>query len=209
MFFCKNMTWNKIQQNNVIKLYAGNITRDEDFPDYIGLSISKNDYRHIKHDVNDPINLKDDSVDVYQSEDVFEHIPYENVLPVINEIYRVLKPNGFFRLSLPDYGCDILKNRSHYNINGDIVFDPEGGGFFQNGQIKGGGHLWFPTYKNVSTILENSKFSKIDFLHYYDGEKSITNKIDHSLGRVLRTPDFDDRVKNPFRAMSLVVDLEK
>ena len=37
----------------------------------------------------------------------------------------------------------------------------------------------------------------------------ITNKIDYSLGYISRTPDNDDRVKNPYRPMSIVVDCYK
>lgn len=53
------------------------------------------------------MDLSDNSVDIYQSEDVFEHIEYQTIPSIFNEIYRVLKPNGLFRLSMPDYRCDI------------------------------------------------------------------------------------------------------
>ena len=53
-------------------------------------------------------------------------------------------------------------------------------------------------------------YGKINYLHYYDNNNnSITNKIDYSKGYVRRTPDHDNRVKNPYRAMSIVVDCYK
>jgi predicted SAM-dependent methyltransferase len=56
--------------------------------------------------------LQDNCVESYQAEDVFEHIDYDKLPEVINEIYRVLKPGGYFRLSVPDYGSDVYIERS-------------------------------------------------------------------------------------------------
>lgn len=77
---------------------------------FIGLSLTNSNNYHIKRDVTKPIELNDNTVDIYQSEDVFEHIEYLELNKVFNEIYRVLKPGGLFRLSMPDYKCDILQN---------------------------------------------------------------------------------------------------
>lgn len=73
-----------------------------------------------------------------------------------------------------------------------------------------GGHLWFPTYVKVKELLEKTDFIHYTFLHYYDENGTgITNKIDYSKGFVRRTPDNDDRVKDPYRPMSIVVDCIK
>ena len=58
--------------------------------------------------------------------------------------------------------------------------------------------------------LENFSVDKINYLHYYnESNYPITNKIDYSKGYISRTPDHDNRVKNPFRPMSIVVDCYK
>ena len=45
------------------------------------------------------MDLLDNSVDIYQSEDVFEHIEYKKLLTnVFNEIYRVLKPEWIIKI---------------------------------------------------------------------------------------------------------------
>jgi SAM-dependent methyltransferase len=155
----------------------------------------------------------ENSVDIYQSEDVFEHIPYEEIPGIFNEIFRVLKSGGLFRLSLPDYRCELLADRTVRNSSGDFVFDPGGGGKFVGSQVVAGGHLWFPTCENVQALFARSKFStagKIDFLHYTnkDGE-SVLHDIDYSKGFVGRTPDHDNRVRSPRRALSIVVDAFK
>ena len=41
---------------------------------FIGLSLSQDNEIHIKHDVTKPFLLNNDTVDIVQSEDVFEHI---------------------------------------------------------------------------------------------------------------------------------------
>ena len=193
-----------------IYLYAGDIPDMKEYDKYIGLSLNEWNKNHIKHNVINKYPLQDNCVNIYQSEDVFEHIEMEKLPEIINEIYRILKPKGVFRLSLPDYRCDFLYERTQKNSNGELQFDALGSGDFINGKVVNGGHLWFPTYEKVKKILDSTDFEIINFLHYYNetGE-GITNKIDYSIGYVRRTPDNDDRVKEPYRPLSIVVDCIK
>lgn len=196
--------------NIIKKLYAGDIPKNElNYKDFIGLSLTQNNENHIKCDLTQlPLPFDDNSVDIFQSEDVFEHIEYNKLIYIINDIYRILKPNSLFRLSIPDYNCDILYKRSIYDFSGNIVYDPGGGGTFENP-----GHVWFPNYYNIKTLLENTLFhskGKIRYLHYWiNKEEFIINKIDYSKGYVQRTPDNDKRVQNPYRPMSIIIDLIK
>ena len=217
------MKFNDIINNDKIYLYCGGlpISRREitNLP-FIGMnkiheSKFKNKY-HISHDCTLPIPLKDNSVDIIQSEDVMEHIEFNQLKNCINEMYRILKPGGLFRLSMPDYNCDVLKNRSEKDSNGNIIFDKVGGGKcdFINKKVRNGGHVWFPVYSSVKSLLESTNFpnNKINFLHYYDDYNNntpIIKEIDYSKGYISRTPDNDDRIKNPRRPMSIVVDCYK
>jgi len=110
-----------------IKLYAGDVPDMPEYAGLTGLSLRQKNDNHIKHDVTKRHPFKDNSVNSYQSEDVFEHIEYDKIADIINDIYRILKPGGLFRLSLPDYRCDVLRKRSIYE-DGEIVYDPFGGG---------------------------------------------------------------------------------
>lgn len=191
-----------------IKLYAGDIPEIPQYNGWIGLSLNGQNQRHIHHDITHPFPIPDNSVDSFQAEDVFEHIAYDTLVPILNEIHRVLKPGGLFRLSVPDYRCDILFERSIKDDRGNIIFDPMGGG-----TPEAPGHVWFPLYENIKAAIEASAFGssgRIDFLHYYreDGTQ-VTNPIDYAIAHVQRTPDFDSRVQNPYRPMSIVVDLVK
>jgi glycosyltransferase involved in cell wall biosynthesis len=195
--------------NSPMRLYAGDVPDLLEYEGWIGLSLTQENDRHIRHDITQPLPFSDNSVDSFQAEDVFEHIHYDRLVPVVNEIHRILKPGGLFRLSVPDYGCDVLRNRSLKDALGNIMFDPEGGGTPERP-----GHVWFPRVESVYRMLEKTRFftgGSMDFLHYWnmDDVTFVTRPIDYSKGIVRRTPDFDDRVKTPYRPMSLVVDLIK
>lgn len=208
----KKLEFSDLKEQGIIRLYAGDIPENnENYDGYIGLSITKNDYRHIKFDITNKYPLVDNMVDFYQAEDVLEHIEINKIVDVLNEIYRILKKDGgMFRISVPDYRCDILSDRSIKDDKGEIIFDSFGGGSFENGKVINGGHLWFPKYEIVKELLEKSNFEKYEFLHYYkENGQYVTKRIDYSKGYVQRTPDNDERVKEPYRPMSIVVDCYK
>ena len=205
-------TWDDLLGKKERKLYAGAISRPDDFKNHIGIHPFSPKQQHILHDVTQPMPIPDNSVDAYQSEDVFEHIHPSKLPTIFNEIYRVLKPGAYFRLCLPDYQFDLYKNRSLKDEKGEIIFDPGGGGDFVNGEVINGGHVWFPTYQSLLEIIDRSDLKKAHahFMHYYDNNGiSVTKKINYDLGTVSRTPDFDERAQTPYRAMSIVVDFIK
>lgn len=209
-----NLSWGLVQNSSKIYLYAGNM--QDNYPNYgkfACISITKNNDTHLLYDARHKIPLADNSVDVYQAEDVFEHIGYHYLPGIIDDIYRILKPGGFCRISVPDYRCNIYDERSIKDEKGQIIFDPQGGGRYENGKVVDGGHLWFPKIESVRKLLEKTLFfnyGHISYQHYYDGKgKSITHPIDYSICYVKRTPDHDKRVQDPYRAMSIVVDLYK
>ena len=208
--FSKNANFDDLSKQSNIFLYAGDVPQNGLYKKFTGLSLSQANTQHIKFDVTQKLPLNDFCVDIYQSEDVFEHIELEKLPGVIDEIYRVLKPGGVFRLCLPDYGCDLLYDRTQKDEAGHFLFDPGGGGDFINNEVVNGGHVWFPLYATVKNLLEQTKFHDIRFYHYYDESgQAVTNPIDYSIGHVKRTPDHDERVKDPYRPMSIVVDCIK
>jgi SAM-dependent methyltransferase len=208
--FSLKISFNDLKMKEAIYLYAGDVPQNGLYNKFVGLSLSQANSQHIKHDITKKLPLENACVDIYQSEDVFEHIEPEKLLLVIDEIYRVLKPGGIFRLSMPDYQCDILYRRTQKNKKGELLFDPGGGGEFIDGKVVKGGHVWFPQYKTVKELIEKTHFKDIRFHHYYDESgKGIIKPIDYTIGHVMRTPDHDERVKNPYRPMSIVVDCIK
>lgn len=209
--FSAGISFGDLRNRTEVKLYAGDIPNLPEYGrDLVGLSLNKSDSRHIKHDITKPYPLPDEIAVSYQAEDVFEHIEYDKIVYVINEIYRILKPGGLFRLSVPDYRCDVLFNRTLKDEDGNMVFDPGGGGNFLDGKVINGGHVWFPNYDRVRELFEKSRFNNVEFLHYYKNDGTfVVKEIDYSRGWIQRTPDHDERVRNPFRPMSIVVDAYK
>ena len=211
------MKFNDINLNNNVFLYNSTIV-DNDLRSkitkklFIGLSAFKDDSNNIFLETNNTIlDLPNDCVDIFQSEDSLDVYELSTVPSMINEIYRVLKPGGLFRLSLPDYNCDILYNRCKFTPDCNICFDPIVGGYDElTNKISNGGKLWFANYNVVNEMLQKTNFEVFDFLHYYeDRDNHVLNDIDYSLGFVSRTPDFDQRVQNPRRPLSIVVDCYK
>lgn len=205
--------WNKTKLKHRYKITKKN---------WIGLTLpiygNKNqsgscDNNHIYCDITTKMNLPDNVIDIYQSEDVHEHLEYNILVEQINDIYRCLKPNGLFRLSIPDYNCDFVYNRTIKDKNGKLIFDPRGGGYYDDKEkkVKGNGHVWFPTYMKVKSLLEKTKFKNINFLEYYDENKNpVIKKINYSLGYIRRTSDNDKRVRTPTRRpLSIIVDCYK
>jgi SAM-dependent methyltransferase len=62
----------------------------------------------IAHDLRKGIPSETNSVDVVYHSHIFEHIPKNNALPFLRDIYRVLKKGGIQRIVIPD--MEILCN---------------------------------------------------------------------------------------------------
>jgi len=204
-------TWDLVRPGKVTKLYAGRLIRLlPQYRTHLGLALSVPSSRNIVHDIRERMPIPDESLDAYQAEDVFEHIEYDEIPAIFEEIYRVLKPGGLFRFSVPDYRCNVYSSRAWRDENGDVLFDPGGGGRLLEGKVIEGGHVWFPVYESIRELFGKSRFAsggRIEYLHYTlaDGTFAVRD-IDYSRGFVGRTPDNDDRAKSPRRPLSIVVD---
>ena len=208
---CKynRMCFKRLDLTKEIMLYAGDITDDVHMsvPDLYGLSINKADSKHILHDITNKYPLPDHSISSYQAEDVLEHIEYGKLTDAINEIYRILKKGGLFRICLPDYNSAYLREISMRDEKGNIIFDPTGGGNFGINGVENEGHVWFPNYLIVRNLLQNTKFNKIDFLCYHSETSELIKKeIDLSKGYINRLPKADEKNKPIY---SIIVDCYK
>ncbi len=206
--------WDEALAGRQVNLYAGKLSRGlPQFATHWGITPFYASSRNIFHDVTMPFPIPDESVDTFQSEDVFEHVPLDRFLPVLGEIHRVLKPGSLFRLSVPDYHFDLYRERTQCGEDGRFLFDPGGGGELRDGQVVGGGHLWFPTIELMRDLMGQSAFAKdgrIDYLHYTEADGSfVVRPIDYRLGHIKRTPDHDSRVADRPRPISIVIDAWK
>jgi SAM-dependent methyltransferase len=212
-----------MDSQNDLYLYFGTLSpREEQYKSglFCGLALHPEYERDILHDARDPLPFSDATVKVVQSQDVFEHLEYDRVSSVLDEIFRCLTPGGIFRLSLPDYNSPLLKSRSVYDSDGDVLFDAAMGGSVV-GKMNGGmeikfspggeAHLWFPTYSNVTALILSSqirKSSSINFHHaWIDSKRFVCCEFDQAIMPVRRSPPNDMRADG--KPVSIVVDFIK
>ncbi len=205
------------------KLYFGSLPQD--FPQFesgfIGLSLHPKHDREILHDVTTTLPFDDESVQEVQVEEVLEHVEYAMVPRIFNDIWRVLSPEGHFRLSVPDYRSPVLSKRSLYDRDGNVVCDTMmGGKVYYNRETGeagvrftagGGAHLWFPNYELVMKAIMDSGLRicrKIQWHHYWRNDSQwVVNPYDVGSMPVKRSPPSDMRAEG--KPISIIVDFIK
>jgi SAM-dependent methyltransferase len=107
------------------------------------------------YDPRRPFPLDDESVDQVLSEHALEHIDAASVAQLFAEFHRVLKPGGWVRVSVPDYGHPVLRGR--VRRAGDRRVD--------GGNEK---HVALTTYGSMKALADASPFGGAVFYQYFD-----------------------------------------
>lgn len=156
-----------------------------------------------------------------QGEDVLEHLNYEQLPNLFDEIYRVLVIGGVFRVSVPDYQAPFLLKRCVFDYSGEIVldastdsnvgFDIVSGTPTLHNDALGNSHLWFPTHNLLLQLIQESHFknsSEVVLYHGYFSKVDFVTEVipDHTMP-VRRSPPGDFR--NEGKPISLVLDIIK
>ena len=160
-------------------LYFGSLglhERQYQIPNFVGLALQPAHDREIKHNFTDPLPFGDGSIAKIQAQDVLEHVAFEKVPAILDEIHRVLRPGGIFRLSVPDYRSPVLKRRSIYDARGRVIGDLLMGATSYLDQATGDArvrfsedgdaHLWFPRYELITHLVLKSEIRKAA-IHFY------------------------------------------
>ena len=188
---------------------------------FVGLALTPTHRREIRHDAREPLPVADNSVEKIQSQDVFEHLKYESLPAVLDEIHRVLAPSGTFRLSVPDYHSPLVLSRCVFDENGGVIADLRMGGSVRyDAETKrrkveflpdGGAHLWFPTYQKVQALIARSRIgqcSAITFHHYFLNRKDhVVRDFPENEMFVKRAPPHDGRAGG--LPVSIIIDFVK
>jgi len=205
-------------------LYYGNLYPGE--PQYlidkfVGLALYPASAKDIAHNAYDPLPCKDNSIPKIQSQDVFEHLAYDKLPGVLDEIYRVLTPGGVFRLSMPDYRSPLMVRRSVYDEHGAVIADLMCGGavvYDDAGEQRrvvftqdGNAHVWFPLYESVRKLIAASALrhcGSVTFHHYFENaERYVCNPFADNGMFVSRAPPHDMRAGG--KPVSIIVDFVK
>ena len=160
-------------------LYFGSLglhERQYQIANFIGLALQPAHDREIQHNFADPLPFADASIAKIQAQDVLEHVAFEKVPAILDEIYRVLRPGGIFRLSVPDYRSPVLKRRSIYDARGRVIGDLLMGATSYLDQTTGDArvrfsedgdaHLWFPRYELITHLVLKSEIREAA-IHFY------------------------------------------
>ena len=204
-------------------VYFGNLLPEEEqyrSDLFVGLALNNPYEKDILHDATKPLPFADHTVIGFQSQDVFEHIEFAKIRLSLDEVFRCLRQGGLFRLSLPDYNSPVLKSRSVYDCDGNLLCDLAMGGSVRgtmNGGLTvsfgdgGGSHLWFPTYCNVLHLIVSSKIRKCSSISIHhawlDAKTYICKEFDQTIMPVRRTPPKDMRAGG--KPVSIVIDFVK
>jgi hypothetical protein len=205
-------------------LYYGNLGVNEQqygVEQFIGLALYPRHDREIKHNSLDRLPFENESIKKIQSQDVFEHLPYESITKIFDDIYRVLKVDGVFRLSVPDYRSPLLKKRSVYNYKGCVIgdlmmgarvsYDGDAGSVKTDFSTDGNAHIWFPRYELILDLVIQSKLRlcrSICFYQYFtDEDNYVCNPIPEDEMYVMRCVPNDPRANG--MPISIVVDFMK
>ena len=136
----------------------------------------------INHDLTKGVPLKDNTVDAVYSSHVFEHIPYKDLLHVINEIRRILKPGGKLLVCVPNAG---LYLRAYFNNEMFVSYD----------------EMYIPAAVNT-----NSKIDQLNYIAYLNGdhtfmfdEENIINILKMCEFKNVDFRDFDSEIDRPER----------
>jgi len=162
-------------------LYFGSLglhERQYQIANFIGLALRPAHDREIQHNLTAPLPFADNSIAKIQAQDVLEHVAFEKAVCILDEVYRVLRPGGTFRLSVPDYRSPVLKRRSIYDARGRVIGDLMMGATSYLDQAtgdarvrfseEGDAHLWFPRYELITHLVLKSEIRK-SAIHFYQG----------------------------------------
>jgi len=80
--------------------------------------IDGGDYEHLDHHDVSKLPYADNSVDLIYSSHMIEYFDRQEIIDIIKEWHRVLKPNGILRIAVPDfYTMCLLYENGNINLN--------------------------------------------------------------------------------------------
>lgn len=87
-------------------------------PGYINIDCNPMVEPDMVHDISIIFPFDADSIDEIRAHDVLEHVPTLSTMPVIAEIWRILKPGGIFDVQVPDaeHGQGAFMDPTHINF---------------------------------------------------------------------------------------------
>jgi predicted SAM-dependent methyltransferase len=139
---------------NEIKLHLGCGKRF--LEGYVHIDLSEYSHINYNHNITTLPMCKTGSVNLIYASHVLEYFDREEVIDVLNEWYRVLKPKGIIRLAVPDFDAllSVYTTHSLDNILGPL---------YGRWEVAPGKFIYHKTVYNfdqLSNLLKSTGFKK-------------------------------------------------
>lgn len=151
-------------KNKKIKLHLGCGKRF--IPGFIHIDIIEDKHIDYVRNINDLSIFEDNSIDLIYNCHVLEHFERKEITKVLKEWYRVLKPEGILRISVPGFEEMIKIYEKNKDIN--LIL----GGLVGGQTYVYNFHYMVFDFKNLKKYLEDVGFQKVYRYNWRETEHS-------------------------------------
>ena len=153
-------------------------------------------YRFLQHDLTKGIPYKDNTIDIIFTSHFLEHIDRNQSKQFLKECYRVMKPGGVIRISVPnalqltsEYIASDIKKYKHINVGVENAEDDAEAYY----ELLLAGHKTIYDESSLSDILKKIGFKKVENISPFKS----------------RSKAIQAQTVNPHCSISLVIEAEK
>ena len=154
-------------------------------PGFINIDYDWHPGIHLCWDIRIGLPLRDLSIEGIFTEHCLEHVTYDQCIDVLQEMYRILKPNGVVRIIVPDGGLYIdlyqrflngeqvefpyvdLQGQTHLREDSRCGFTPM---MAINRIFRGYGHLFAYDYDTMKNVLLYVGFKAVKRCTFLSGQ---------------------------------------
>lgn len=142
-------------------------------------------FKHIDHvsSIDNLSFIENESVDIIYNCHVLEHFKRKSVLSVLSEWFRVLKPGGILRVSVPDFRALAEVYLEHKDI--DLIIGP----LFGRQDYLYNIHYNTFDFESLSSLLKTAGFDRV---YRYDWRDTEHSGVDDYSKAYIPHMDFDN-----------------
>lgn len=138
------------------------------------------EHKFMHHDLSTGIPLRDEVADYIFSSHFLEHLFRKDADYLLRECYRVLKPGGVLRISIPDleYALSLYSSGQKEKMLQNYFFVEDGDSYYSR-------HKYMYDYEMLESHLKNMGFSRVTRCQYRQGRvpdiEILDNRPEESL----------------------------
>jgi SAM-dependent methyltransferase len=139
--------------------------------EYLGLLSG---HRFVHHDLSYGLPIDDGMVDYLYTSHFVEHLFRKDAEHLLEECFRVLKPGGVLRISVPDleYAVSLYTQGEREKMLANYFFVEDDNSYYAR-------HKYMYDYYLLSNILRNSGFKDISRTEYRQGSTPDIEQLDN------------------------------